>query len=247
MDFLKLIPQLFYDLISKVLPGGYALLGITFALDSNVGFLIRDPFISITALSESAFFIGLFLFTLSYLLGQLIAPISNFYERKFVWSFVPEAYKVTAEKILKSDTTYTPAMRQFVRDELEIDEKIILSQSTSIYNELLYKSIFVWYDWLRVWYPDAGARSAKVRAEYRMHGALASSSILILFIHFIASWLYQFPYNSILITSTLSITILSTWGLVRTFRTFQWTVMNQYYVAKVGEKTNKEHSPLINN
>ena len=58
MDAIKLIPQLFYDVISRVIPGVVALVLVASALGSDLGALVAGPFAGSPSLQQSALFLG---------------------------------------------------------------------------------------------------------------------------------------------------------------------------------------------
>ncbi len=81
MEIQKLIPQFYYDLISRVLPSGVAFIGFSRALGETPGSALTDLFEGAGALKGSAFFLTLSLILTSYLLGHLIAPLSYLFEK----------------------------------------------------------------------------------------------------------------------------------------------------------------------
>jgi hypothetical protein len=50
MDFLKLIPQLFYDLIARVLPGFIAIIMLAVGADLKLGKLATEFWVGATAM-----------------------------------------------------------------------------------------------------------------------------------------------------------------------------------------------------
>lgn len=232
MDFLKFIPQLFYDLISRVIPGGFLLLALAIVTSTPFGNGLTDFFVGAPALQQSPFFLGLTIFVVSYIVGQLLAPLSDLYERRLIFPIVPKSWRVTADALEDQNPThFTASMGGHLAAELNL-EKI----QKSLREVTFQKAVFVWYDWLRSWDPEAGARAAKVRAEYRMHAGLATASWLALVVRIgvqigARSW-SGWPLG----LGMACVGGLGTWGLIRTFRTFQWIVMNQHYVARAGGK-----------
>lgn len=104
------------------------------------------------------------------------------------------------------------------------------------------KAVFVWYDWLRVNDPDAGARAAKIRAEYRMHSQNAVAFVMALAIHLASVPMQLCVLKPVLIAVLAIAGSASLWAAARTRRFFQWAVVQQFYAAKapiVDAKTGK--------
>jgi hypothetical protein len=67
MDVFKIIPQFFYDLIARVIPGLVAI--FLYFCSSKSNWLLSDK-----ALTDSSFFICIFFLTGGYVIGHLISP-----------------------------------------------------------------------------------------------------------------------------------------------------------------------------
>jgi hypothetical protein len=92
-------------------------------------------------------------------------------------------------------------------------------------------ALFVWYDWLRVWKPEAGMRVTKLRAEYRMFGGIAAASWFAAVLHLSLALVGSVRFQAGFLLVGLLVVGFASWGMVRTYRTFQWSVLNQYYVT----------------
>src|SRR5512140_669745 len=122
MDALKLIPQLFYDVISRVIPGVVALVLIAAALGSDLGALVVGPFRGAGALAQSALFLGIGVIGASYIAGQMIAPVSDFYERYVVTALVPRSFWFMPGA-LGPDSHYPDALQLFLLRELGLADE----------------------------------------------------------------------------------------------------------------------------
>jgi hypothetical protein len=131
VDALKLIPQVFFDLIARVVPGAVAAF-IMFYSFPSLSWTSTLAFIAGGKLSDkNAFGFALIAaLTVSYILGQLISPVGKYLEA-------------------------------------------LVSRSRPIDS-----SVWQGYDYLRMHFPDAGALSAKIRAEYTMQFAMAASFLI---------------------------------------------------------------------
>lgn len=227
MDALKLIPQLFYDLISRVFPGSVAIVLLTASTDLKLGKLITDPWEGATAIQESAFMLGFGFVVAAYLVGQIISPISDFIEQNLIKRLFPSYFQVL-QLGLSSKGTYSPSMRKVLLKELGSEREDDASQITPGQYQ---KAVFVWYDWLRVNFQEAGANAAKIRAEYRMHSQNTVVFIATLMTHLIWTSTQQADLKLALIILTATAGLLSLWATARTYRAFQWAVIQQFYAA----------------
>ncbi len=226
MDALKLIPQLFYDVISRVIPGVVALVLIAAALGSDLGALVAGPFRGAGALSASALFLGVGVIGASYIAGQMIAPVSDFYERYVVTRLMPRNFWLMPSA-LGPGSHYPDALQLFLLRELGLSD-----EDRGMAANRFRVALFVWYDWLRVWQVQAGARVEKIRAEYRMFGGVAVAAFAATVAHTIRAALGFASPQPLFIGAGVLLFVFASWGMARTYRTFERSVVNQYYVSK---------------
>ncbi len=227
MDALKLIPQLFYDVISRVIPGVVALVLVALALGSNVGALAAGPFSGAPALRDSPLFLGVALIGAAYIAGQMIAPVSDFYERYIVGAIVPARFWMMPGAV-SPGSQYPENMQAFLLRELGLgdgDRQLAAARFRAV--------VFVWYDWLRVWQVPAGARVEKIRSEYRMFGGVAVAAFGATLVHLGRALLVSGALQPFYVATGLLLFLFSSWGMARTYRTFERSVANQYYVSRV--------------
>jgi hypothetical protein len=227
MDVLKLIPQLFYDLISRVLPGSLAIVLIGGALNIQIGKLLADFWDGATAIQESALFLGICLLTAAYLLGQLMSPLSDFIEDNIVKRLFSASFNVL-KSIVSTTSEYPESMRNVLIQEIGVE----VSNTAKLTSRHFKNAIFLWYDWLRVNNSDAGARAAKIRAEYRMHSQNTVAFAAALVIHLIWSSTNQANVSVAFIAVMVIGCWISVWATARHYKIFQWAVINQFYAAK---------------
>ncbi len=226
MDALKLIPQLFYDVISRVIPGVVALVLVAQALGSDLGALASGPFHGAGALTQSALFLGVVVIGASYIAGQMIAPVSDFYERYVVTRLMPRSFWFMPSA-LGPASHYPDALQLFLLRELGLSDA-----DRGMAANRFRGALFVWYDWLRVWQVQAGARVEKIRAEYRMFGGVAVAAFAATVAHLVRSLSGYASPQPIFIGAGLLLFVFASWGMARTYRTFERSVVNQYYVSK---------------
>ena len=239
MDVLKLIPQLFYDLIARVVPGSIAIILFSVCAHIKLGKLATDFWEGATEIQGSAFFLGFGFFFVAYVVGQIISPLSEFIENRIVKRLLP-AYFLVLKNALSNSSQYSPAVRNLLIKELGYEQ---MTAAASITADKSSKAVFVWYDWLRINDPDAGARAAKIRAEYRMHSQNTVVFFIALLVHLALAYMHQSSFELSLIAILSAGVVMSIWATARTYRNFQWAVVQQFYAAKAsGTNTKKEKS-----
>jgi hypothetical protein len=238
VDALKLIPQLFYDLIARVLPGSVALVLLGLSTDLKLGKWITDFWEGATAIQGSALWLGFGFLVAAYLVGNIISPISDFLENRLVKRLFSDYFEVLRFG-LSTEGIYSPDMRKALLRELGAETNHAISQITSIQYR---KAVFVWYDWLRVNSPQAGANAAKIRAEYRMHSQNTVVFMAALLTHLIWAAMQQGKLKPTLIALTVIAGLLSLWATARTYRTFQWSVIQQFYAVLTSRNAQEARS-----
>ncbi len=107
MDALKLIPQLFYDLISRVLPGCVAIILLAASTDTKLGKMMADPWEGASAMQGSALLLGFGFVVTAYLVGQVLSPVSDLVERRVLERLFSAYYRVL-EMGLSPKGEYSP-------------------------------------------------------------------------------------------------------------------------------------------
>jgi hypothetical protein len=225
MEAPRLVPQLFYDLIGRVIPGAVTILGITIALQIDLSVLLSSPFSQIPPLRESSLFLSTVFLAAAYLVGHMVAPLSDLL-RPLLKLLAPSHFDILRKLVQGDDRGYTSRIVHFFQEQAEFTPNGI-HPDKSRYEYLTY----IWADWLHIEHPDTGARLAKIRAECRLHSELATAGVLMLLSHIGAFLLGQSPLSVPLLVAAAVIGILSAWSYARHFRIFQWGVINNYYAA----------------
>ena len=225
MDLLKLIPQLFYDLISRVVPGALAIVVLAAAANASIEGLLTGTLADASPLKQSALFLGLAFFVAAYFIGHLISPLSDLFHRKLIGKLFRRHFEVLREAI-SAGSEYGDDVRQFLVTELGLPNG---ADVASISGDRLNNAMFTWQDWLRIKSPDAGVRAAKVRAEYRMHGQNAVVLIVGLICHLLLATGGHLKPGTAIIVLTLAGAVVSMWAAARTYKNFQIMVINQYF------------------
>jgi len=230
LNRIKIIPQVFYDVISRIIPGCIVIVLGAIASGTSIGHLLSRTLEGSKALQDSIFISILLLLVASYLVGQALAPLSIFIERKLLAKIFPESFTCLQRSIDQGDSGFSPQVRQFLLEEIGGSESV--SQLRRIQ---YYTTTLIWFDWVQIFHPDAGVRLAKTRAEYRMHGQNTVGLIVVLFLHVLTVTFGPLHFNLGLIAVLFTMICLSLWGETRMSQIFQWSIMHYYYVAKTSD------------
>jgi len=219
MDALRVIPQLFFDLIARVIPGIVALALFGIALQVNCSWFVVSLKEGPRVLNESTTLWVFTVLVLCYVLGHFLAPLS-----KLVQEFAHSSNIHVIEPVFNEPLKVSLALQRFVKADLG---------DPSYYQEHFEDEIWVWYDWLRVFVPSAGGLAARIRAEYTMYSSLSAA--------FIIAFLVRLPFAVIKFEPLFDITFLVATGVMahlmllrwrETERTFRLSVRNFYFVAR---------------
>lgn len=168
MDVLKLIPQIFYDIIARVIPGCTTILVLgeavnrplvagVFSLLAGRQFAKDDSMLALM----SIWVVG------GYVAGLLLAPLGKVL--RDLSARVRSPGKPPLIQLREGTDRYLPKVRDFLLGEV--------SDASDIQ---VRNAVWSWYDWLRIYYPDAGSICAKMRAEYSMFASLGAGLIVAL-------------------------------------------------------------------
>lgn len=268
MKLAELIPQFFYDLIARLIPGWLAICGFNVALDVNIIQAISTSFYAnLTGIELSLYLLGISLIS-GFVVGHLLSPLSNLFKkiiaepifysdfhilRKIVTGKAPQRGKISRLKQRFNRKTdkeagkldYPDKMCDFLARQLgfknseearnrgtkTLDGNEGKSQDAD--NIRFTPTLYVWADWLRLWDGVAGARLAKIRAEYRMLSSIASSAMLVLILHSVGSvFLHNVCFDYRLFSITICVALLGLYGYAKSYKLFQQSVINHYYAAK---------------
>jgi hypothetical protein len=216
MEALKLIPQIFFDLIARVVPGAVAILLLDLGIPGFWAALIGGLSANKLDSTNAAVFVFMTLLGLSYVIGQIVAPLGKLLEK--VGPHIDSLAYLFAEGVNPKRPVIS-----ILRDELGNPDAYVRSCE---------KVIWYWYDWLRVHQPDAGALTAKIRAEYGMYYGLSA----VLTLGTIGEFLIRrsvgsLPWPGVVLT----LIVLAVFMFMRgrdTDWTFRKSVCNLYYVSK---------------
>ena len=165
MESLKIIPEIFFDLIARVVPGGVGLVAYLLLsgkswqswLDTTLGSsLAGSPPVAILIFLVAA-----------YLVGQLLSPAAKLVQRigEDLPYWIGEKNPKLAEWIkIKYPEAKCPEDKNHSDKKKYPDlAKLIVCPPPEGPD----------YDWLRLHYPAVGDQCAKIRAEFTMHNGLA--------------------------------------------------------------------------
>ncbi|MCP4583906.1 MAG: hypothetical protein GY839_20025 [candidate division Zixibacteria bacterium] len=228
MEINKIIPQFYYDLLSRVLPGFTLILLFSASLNANVFRHVNQYLDESSALQDSSFAMILFYLLVSYLIGQLLSPLSSFFEQNIVAKLFPKNFNLLKNIITGKDLSFPPEIIQFIEDETNINKDNLKQEDDT----QLRKYIFIWYDWLKIYKPEIGANIVKMRAQASMHVAITLITLLSIVVYLAAVSLDYVEIDVLHIAFYLLIIFLCLWGTIRTHKMFRWGVISHYYICK---------------
>jgi len=220
MDALKLVPQLFFDAIGRVVPGAVAfvlwILGDPDASWRWKTFLQNAQGLDSKA-APSALLVASTLLLGSYVVGHLISPltkaIQRLGERITEWE---RKRKIEKEKrsAKKENRVYTPPPDGGGPSRSQM------------------------YEWLRTHAPEAGAHCAKLRAEFTMYNSLSAVFLLAIFGHWYLTPVAQASALTLLTIAALGMAERGRDGV----KTFEDAV--KHFYAAATERPIKRHESL---
>lgn len=217
------IPQLFYDLFSRLIPGFYAV--VVFAIATRITFerAIVATLGSAPPIRESPLIVLSFLVIGSYVFGLFLSLLSDGLER-FLAKISPAHFAVLKQIAEDQKNRYPAYLKRAVSTALREDFSPALEVAPRVHYQAL---LILWYDQIRQRSPDLAQRLTRLRAEYRMYGGLAVASFLAYGTHIaMAVSTSAVAVNSLLLVALLAAGLAFTWGLARSTQLFQNSVIN---------------------
>jgi hypothetical protein len=101
MEILRLIPQLFHDVIARVIPGSIAIIMVAAATGLKLGKLATDFWDRAGAIQQSALLLAFGFIVAAYVVGQIMSPISDFTENRIVKNLFP-TYSQDVKKAIRT-------------------------------------------------------------------------------------------------------------------------------------------------
>lgn len=230
MEFAKIIPEIFYDLIGRVIPGSVAIWVWSQAIGTDPVQVVANAYGSSKSLSESAFVLMTTLLLISYLIGHLISPLSSLMHTYFLAKLFPRYFRALEDAISGKHNRYPAAARDFLTQEIA---SLFNIDSDSISGSEYRRATYLWNGWIRLANPTAGTKLAKMRAEYRMLEGLYVVFAIAGFLYPLSRWLIPTELrggtNWAFVIGIAIAFALAAWSAARSFRTFQWAVINHYF------------------
>jgi hypothetical protein len=226
----KLVPEIFYDIIGRMIPGLAGLVVWSYVLDADVPRVIQSLYVSAGA-SESAVLFGLTAITVAYAIGHLVSPLSAAAHSHVLPQIFPTSYRVLKDAAIGGRNAYPGSIAAFFHEETAA----LLRTKDGEASAAQYRRItFLWYDWIRLRNPTAGTRLAKIRAEYRMLESLYIVFAVGLVFAALVGIASRLGYSArpVPLLAVLALVVclsLATWAAARLFQTFQFAVINHYY------------------
>ncbi|MCP4430777.1 MAG: hypothetical protein GY806_07360 [Gammaproteobacteria bacterium] len=235
MEVSKIVPQFFYDVIARGVPGGAFLIGVSFALGEDISvkrIVMAGLDISSAPTTEAILLLVLFAFY-AYVIGHVIGPASDWVSKlKLLDLAFSNKFHVLRNCMNPEESRLPRNIQEFLKNEIGENDETDKFQYTSV--------LFIWADWLRLRSADAGARIVKLRAEYRMLIGLSVVGMLIIIIHVIWVIFVEISLNVKLIVISFLVFSLGLLGYCKAYSTFQWGVINNFYAQKIIDESKYE-------
>jgi hypothetical protein len=225
METLKLIPQVFFDLIARVIPGAIGIISYLVLCEKNWQFIITYLFGPTFAENSTTLSFLIFLGT-GYVVGELISPFAKMVQRINEIGIL----KTIGEVIKRIRNILKIMIYKELRKRIRKIRKLKLKNKKEKLDEKKLR-----YDRLRVEKPDVGALCAKIRAEFTMHNGLAV-------IFAVSALCYPFsvlPFHWYVLTFFLFMTIMTAHRGRTTNSTFNETVAKFTQVLNEDNSTTK--------
>lgn len=231
MPALDIIPQLYYDILGRIIPGTVVIWLWVLAVNGNLAVLLSDPYTDSKTLSGSLLVLVATWLIAAYVMGHLLSPISGMFHTRILARYFPSYFNVLQAAVSSSAKGYPPAIRRFFADEAAM-----LFGKDSVKQEVpsaaqYRQATYIWYDLVRLRSESSSSRLGKMRAEYRMLEGLYTAFALTVPIQ-VCWWLIVGgAFRVELLIVSVGGFILSCWSAVRLFQTFQRAVINEYYLT----------------
>jgi len=214
MDALKFIPQAFFDLIARIVPGFVFLFLINYS-NSELMDLFKERMAEIKG-SKTGELPIFFVILAAYVIGHLISPLTK---------QIQELNKKIAL------TLHIKKWRKEKENKEEYD-KVKEEHEKKLFKEKI-KKLSKNYDWLRLNKPDAGGHCAKLRAEFTMYNSFATVFAIFFILSFesLRDGNFSFSYTFTL----LIFSVLMAYRGRETEKTFQ-SCITHFYEAATNEK-----------
>jgi hypothetical protein len=231
MPALDIIPQLYYDVLGRIIPGSVAIWLWILAVNGHLAVLLGDPYAGNKSLSGSILVLVATWLISAYVIGHLLSPISSIIHSKILARYFPSFFNVLQGAVSAGTKSYPPAVRKFYANEAaELfgrDSARQEAPSAAQYRQATY----IWYDLVRLRSDSSSSRLGKMRAEYRMLEGLYTAFALTVPIQ-VCWWLIVGgTFRVELLIVSIGGSILSCWSAIRLFQTFQRAVINEYYLT----------------
>jgi len=217
MDALRVIPQVFFDLIARMVPGAVALFLSALAVPGSWPVLSNGIKSGPQVVQESGALWFVTLFLASYSVGQILAPLAR-------------ALQSSIDRLLPKKGVVAHFYGTPEREALHPQAHFFREELGETYDEQHERSIWIWYDWLRVYVPGAGELVARIRAEYTMYSSLSVAFAIACVVRIP---LLTFTTRDLtFLACMLALSALMAFRYRQTEYTFRQSVTNFYFVCR---------------
>jgi hypothetical protein len=222
MENLKIIPQVFFDLIARVVPGSVGIIAYLILFGKDWTDTITKIFGQSFSVESTTLSFLIYLGT-GYVIGELISPLAKMVQRINELK-IPNSISAFKKMVAKKEKN-----KEVKEIENEMNKK--LKSEDKKFSEDKIR-----YDRLRLKHPDVGALCAKIRAEFTMHNELAV-------VFFISALYYPF---SVLQFNWYAFYFLLFMSFISAYRGRNTNITFKETVAKFTQILNEQGSGIEN-
>lgn len=230
-DFLKLIPEIFYDLLVRLTPGLVFLSLIAISLGGSPGDIVEAFVKGSVALRGSTFVAVSVLVVAGFVAGHLIAGVSDVVRTKILERIFPKNYSVLEDALGTGLGGYPPAVQEALKKEVQK----LYGDEAPAETRQVRRALHLWQDALLRGDKEIETRVRKVRAEQRMLEGVfvASTAALIAYGVRVSLDAGARPVHWLLLGGLAVTAALSAWRSARLYRDYSWAVINHFYESNV--------------
>ncbi|MGE0078105.1 MAG: hypothetical protein AB7S48_09615 [Bacteroidales bacterium] len=225
----QLLSEFYYDILGRIVPGVVGTILFLKILRYNLKDLINSLFGDISTLTDSQFVLICTVIIIAYIVGHLISPISSMLHSRLFSVIFSRHYNVLFNSISGHKNSYPSEMNSFLQNEVTILFEGSLPKEKTPYR----RTVYLWFDWIKLHNKQLGDKLVKMRAEYRMLEGLNAVFFISIILYLLVSIKYDFRIDILGLLTFLFAFVAYTGA--RSFRTYQFAIINSYHLLKKNE------------
>ncbi len=226
MDSLKLIPEVFYDVLARLTPGLVLLALLPMAFDASLGSAVEKVVVGTQGLSESTVVALSVVVVAGFVTGHLVAGVSELVRTGLLERLFPRSYRVLEDALQEGDGAYPAATRQGLVTKIEE----LFGVEPDLAGRGLRRALHLWHDALLASDKQIETKVQKVRAEQRMiEGVFVSIGItLIIYLLRVSVDAEARPVDWLFLGGLVVSVLVSGLRAANLYRAYSWAVINHF-------------------